>query len=231
MIRSLMVCLLTAAIAGSALGADAVNGRFIGVGPTVLFGDFSGLNDAFARQGIGKLSSTHATTGCSGFSVFGRAVFGFAGWDGDQTVSSESLTAKVTIRGGEFNIGYCVVKQAHLLVAPVLGIGGNVYDIALAPVNSDFSSFDNLLQHPRRTSSASSAALLLSPQLMVTVPISFVGLQLRGGYQYQPANSKWELSEGGQLREGPSIAKGTPFVALSVVFGPTSKLHRNRSNG
>jgi hypothetical protein len=230
MIRSLVVCLLTAAIAGSALGADAVENRFVGVGPTVLFGDFSGLNDAFARQGIGKLSSTHAVAGLSGFGVFGRAVFGFGGWDGDQTVSSDSLTAKVTIRGGEFNIGYCVVKQAHLLVAPVLGIGGNVYDIALAPVNSDFSSFNNMLQHPRRTSSVSSAALLLSPQLMVTVPIAFVGLQLRGGYQYQPASSKWELSEGGQLTEGPSMARGTPFAALSVVFGPTRKLHGNRSN-
>ena len=228
--RSLVVCLLTAAIAGSALGADAVNGRFVGVGPTVLFGDFSGLNDAFARQGIGKLSSTHAVAGLSGFGVFGRAVFGFGGWDGDQTVSSESLTAKLTIAGGEFNLGYCVVKQAHLLVAPVLGIGVNVYNVALSPVNNDFSNFNKLLQNPRRTSSASSAALLLSPQLMVTVPISFVGLQLRGGYQYQPASSKWELSEGGKLQEGPSMAKGTPFVALSVVFGPTSKLHRNRSN-
>ena len=86
--RSLVVCLLTAAIAGSALGANSVDGRFISFGPTVLFGDFSGLNDAFARQGIGKLSSTHATAGASGFGVFGRAVFGFAGWDGDQTVSS-----------------------------------------------------------------------------------------------------------------------------------------------
>jgi len=225
MIRSLVVCLLTAAIAGSALGADAVENRFVGVGPTVLFGDFSGLNDAFARQGIGKLSSTHAVAGLSGFGVFGRAVFGFGGWDGDQTVSSDSLTAKVTIRGGEFNIGYCVVKQAHLLVAPVLGIGGNVYNIALAPVNSDFSSFNNMLQHPRRTSSVSSAALLLSPQLMVTVPISFVGLQLRGGYQYQPLSSAWWLSDGGRLLEGPSVAKGTPFAALSIVFGATGQLH------
>jgi len=219
--RPLAVCLLSAAIASSALGVDGVKGRFVGLGPTFLFGDFSGLIDAFARQGIGKLSSTHTTTGCSGFGVFGRAVFGFAGWDGDQTVSSESLAAKVTIRGGELNIGYCVVKQAHLLVAPVFGIGVNVYDVALAPINSDLSSFDNLLQHPRRTSSASSTALLLSPQLMVTVPISFVGLQLRGGYQYQPASSKWKLSEGGQLQEGPSMAKGTPFVALSVVFRRT----------
>ena len=230
MIRSLVVCLLTAAIAGSALGANSVDGRFISFGPTVLFGDFSGLNDAFARQGIGKLSSTHATAGASGFGVFGRAVFGFGGWDGDQTVSSESLTAKVTIGGGELDFGYCVVKQAHLLVAPMLGIGVNVYDIALSPVNNDFSNFNNLLQNPRRTSSASSAALLLSPQLMVTVPISFVGLQLRGGYQYQPASSKWKLSEGGKLQEGPSMAKGTPFMALSVVFGPRSWSHRNRGN-
>lgn len=230
MIRSLVVCLLTAAIAGSAFGANAVDGRFVSVGPTFLFGDFSGLNDAFARQGIGKLSSTHAVTGCSGFGVFGHAVFGFAGWDGDQTVSSESLAAKLTIRGGEFNFGYSVVKQAHLLVAPMLGIGVNVYDIALSPVNNDFSNFNNLLQNPRRTSSTSSAALLLSPQLMVTVPISFVGLQLRGGYQYQPASSKWELSEGGKLTEGPSMAKGTPFVAMSVVFGPRGLSRGSRSN-
>jgi len=224
-VRSLVVCLLTAAIAGSALGANTMRGGFAGFGPTVLFGDFSGLNDAFARQGMDKLHSTHWTMGGSAFGVHDRIVIGGGGWGGAQTVSSESLAAEVTIAGGEFDIGYCVIKHEHLLVAPVLGIGGTVYGIGLTPVGDDVSSLDRLLQHPGRTSSASSAALHLSPQLMVTVPISFVGLQLRGGYQYQPLSSAWWLSDGGRLLEGPSMAKGTPFAALSIVFGATGKLH------
>jgi hypothetical protein len=54
---------------------------------------------------------------------------------------------------------------------------------------------------------------------MVTIPISFVGLQLRGGYCYTPMNSEWGLEGGSTLSSGPTISKGMPFVTLNVVFG------------
>ena len=212
--------LVVLALAAAAVAAPPVNGGFGCFGPTVGIVNFSGLDDALATGGISqKLGSTQWGFGGAGFALIDRVVIGGGGWGSSQTVGSDSLRATVEIAGGEFDLGYQVFSMEHLLLAPVLGIGGGGYTIELQKLSEGPLSFGELLENPGRTSKVSFSGLTLSPQLMVTVPISFVGLQLRGGYNYTPVTPEWKLEGGSTLSEGPAIAKGMPFVTLNVVFG------------
>ena len=220
MTRYVTSLLSLALVAATAFAAPPINGGFGCFGPVVGFADFSGLDDAFATAGITrKLGSMHWGFGGGGFALVNRVVIGGSGWGGSQTVGSNNLRAKVEIGSGEFDLGYQVFSMKHLLIAPVLGIGGGGYTIELQKLSDTPQTFGDLLQNPGRTSKVSFSGLTLSPQLMVTVPISFVGLQLRGGYCYTPMNPAWELEGGSKLAHGPAISKGLPFVSLNVVFG------------
>jgi len=220
MTRHITSLLLLALSAATAVGAPPVNGGFGCFGPTVGMVDFSGLDEAFAAGGITqKLGSMQWGFGGGGFALIDRVVIGGSGWGSSQTVGPDSLRATVEIAGGEFDLGYQVFSMKHLLIAPVLGIGGGGYTIELQKTSEAPQNFNQLLENPGRTSKVSFSGLTLSPQLMITVPISFVGLQLRGGYCYAPTNPEWGLEGGGKLSSGPTISKGMPFATLNVVFG------------
>jgi hypothetical protein len=218
--RHVASLLLVSLMAAAAVAAPPVNGGFGCFGPTVGIVNFSGLDDALASGGVSqKLGSMQWGFGGAGFALINRVVIGGGGWGSSQTVGSDSLRATVAIAGGEFDLGYQVFSLEHLLIAPVLGIGGGGYTIELQKLSEGTLSFGELLENPGRTSKVSFSGLALSPQVMVTVPISFVGLQLRGGYSYTPMNPEWGLEGGGKLSSGPAISKGMPFVTLNVVFG------------
>jgi len=219
--RHVTSLLLLGFLAATAVATPPVNGAFGCFGPTVAIVNFDGLNATFhgADSSFGKLSSVQWGFGGAGFALIDRVVIGGSGWGGSQTVGSDDLRASVEVAGGEFDLGYQVFSMQHLLVAPVLGIGGGGYTIELQKLSDAPLTFDKLLENPGRTSKVSFSSLSLSPQLMVTVPISFVGLQLRGGYCYTPSNPEWGLEGGSKLSSGPTISKGMPFATLNVVFG------------
>jgi hypothetical protein len=222
--------LVVLALAATAVAAPPFNGGFGCFGPTVGIVDFSGLDDALATGGITqKLGSMQWGFGGGGFAIIDRVVIGGSGWGSSQTVGSDSLRATVEISGGEFDLGYQLFSLKRLLVAPILGIGGSGYTIELQKLSDAPLTFGQLLENPGRTSKVSFSGLTLSPQLMITVPISFVGLQLRGGYCYTPMNPQWGLEGGSKLAKGPAISKGMPFVALNVVFGGFEGGTRRRS--
>ena len=218
--RHVASLLLVTLLAAAAVAAPPFNGGFGCFGPTVGTVNFSGLDDALATGGITqKLGSMQWGFGGAGFALIDRVVIGGSGWGSSQTVGSDSLRAAVEIAGGEFDLGYQLFSLKHLLIAPVLGIGGGGYTIELQKLSDAPGTFDRLLENPGRTSKVSFSGLTLSPQLMVTVPISFVGVQLRGGYCYTPANPAWGIEGGDKLSSGPAISKGMPFASLNVVFG------------
>jgi len=220
MMRHVASLLSVVLLAATAVAAPPVNGGFGCFGPTVGFVDFGGLDDALSTGGITQeLSSMQWGFGGAGFALIDRVVIGGSGWGGSQTVGSDNLRASVEVTGGEFDLGYQVFSTKHLLIAPVLGIGGGGYTIELQRLSGVPPTFDSLLKNPGYTSKVSFSSLTLSPQLMVTIPISFVGLQLRGGYCYTPTTPEWTLDNGGKLATGPSIGKGMPFASLNVVFG------------
>ncbi len=219
--RNIAVSLLAGLLLASvAVAAPPVNGGFGCVGPTVGIVDFSGLDNALAAGSITqKLGSMQWGFGGGAFALVNRVVIGGSGWGSSQTVGSNDLRATVEIASGEFDLGYQVFSMKHLLIAPVLGIGGGGYTIELQKLSGMPLTFDSLLKNPGYTSKVSFSSLTLSPQLMVTVPISFVGVQLRGGYCYTPTTPQWGLEGGGRLSSGPTISKGMPFATLNVVFG------------
>ena len=218
--RHLISLSLIALLAAAAVAAPPFNGGFGCFGPTVGMVDFSGLDRALANGFIiQKLGSMQWGFGGGGYAIIDRMVIGGSGWGGSQTVGSGTLRATIEITGGEFDLGYQVFSLKRLLIAPMLGIGGGGYTIELQKLSSDPLTFGQILADPGRTSTVAFSGLTLSPQLMITVPITFVGLQLRGGYCYTPANPQWELKGGGKLSSGPTINKGMPFVTLNVVFG------------
>jgi hypothetical protein len=214
--------LLIALLAAFAVAAPPLNGGFGCFGPTVGLVDFAGLSQAFKDAGVQlahEPSSMQWGFGGSGFALIDRIVIGGGGWGSSQTVGSDSLRATIQIAGGEFDLGYQVLSLKHLLIAPVLGIGGGGYTIDLQKLSAEPLTFGQLLENPGRTSTVSFSGLTLSPQLIITVPITFVGVQARGGYCYTPMDPEWGLHGGGRLASGPTIAKGMPFVTLNVVFG------------
>jgi opacity protein-like surface antigen len=226
------VIVLVALLAATAVAAPPVNGGFGCFGPTVGLVDFSGLDDAFSTTGITqKLASLQWGFGGAGYALINRVVIGGSGWGSSQTVGSHDLRATVEIAGGEFDLGYQVFSLKHLLIAPVLGIGGGGYTVELQKLSGAPFTFDSLLKNPGYTSKVSFSGLTLSPQLMVTIPISFVGLQLKGGYCYTPTNPEWGLEGGSKLSSGPAISQGMPFATLNVVFGGFeggTRRHRGR---
>jgi hypothetical protein len=220
--RNTLSLTLIALLAATAVAAPPINGGFGCFGPTVGIVDFDGLNQAFRDGGViltQQPSSMQWGFGGGGFALIDRVVIGGSGWGSSQTVGSDSLRATIQIAGGEFDLGYQVFSIKHLLIAPVLGIGGGGYTIELQKLSGAPLTFGQLLQEPGRTSTVSFSSLTLSPQLMVTIPISFVGVQLRGGYCYTPMTPEWALQGGSKLSSGPTIAKGMPFVTFNVVFG------------
>lgn len=218
--RHLVGLLVVILAASTTVAAPPVNGGFGCFGPTVGLVNFDSLNAALAGGGITQnLESMHWGFGGAGFALIDRVVIGGSGWGGSQTVGSNDLRATVEIAGGEFDLGYQVFSMEHLLIAPVLGIGGSGYTIELQKLSGMPLTFNSLLKDPGYTSTVSFSTLSLTPQLMITVPFSFVGLQLRGGYCYTPTNPEWTLEGGSKLSSGPTISKGMPFATLNVVFG------------
>ncbi|MEO0078058.1 MAG: hypothetical protein ABIK86_03555 [candidate division WOR-3 bacterium] len=210
-------------VAGSALAEkhEGTSGGFGCFGPTLALVDFSKLNSSLSAYGSQKLSSMHWTFGGAGYAFVNRIVLGGSGWGGSQSVSlrHDSLLCRVSYSGGQFEAGYMVIDLKHLLVAPLLGVGGAGYEIELEPISSNAPSFDSLLASPGRTSSVSTTSFSLVPQLMVTVPVSFIGLQFKAGYCFAPGAPEWKFADGARLFRGPELPRATPFIALNVVFG------------
>ncbi len=194
------------------------SGGFGWFGPTVSFVDFAGLNAELDRIGVGELNSLHWQFGGGGHGHFGRIVIGGSGWGGSQSVSSDSQLVRVDISGGQFEAGYSVLMLKHLVVTPMLGIGGNGYSITSENRNYP-GNFQEFLQGPGPTSSIEFSNFSLAPMLDILIPVEFIGVRLCGGYTYTTGTPEWEFPGGGILPGGPDVAAGSPFASLSIAFG------------
>jgi hypothetical protein len=222
--RVLLATLCLGLLAPVALAKGGAGG-YGGFTTSIGFVDFSGLNSTLGRYRFDELGSLQWLNGGAGFGWIDRVMIGGSGWAGTQTVASESLglRCRVTVSGGQFDLGYTVIDFRRLSVTPMLGIGASGCEIALEPANASLPNLDSLLLHPGRTSAVSYTEFAGSLQLALTIPISFVALQLRGGYAFTPGTPAWELADGGKLLRGPAVAKGMPFVHLCVLFGGRSR--------
>ncbi|MGQ9707919.1 MAG: hypothetical protein ACUVUR_03465 [bacterium] len=215
----LLVFVIAAAVARGTAGGY---GCF---GPSLSLINYDDINASLARNRVKKLSSQHWLFGGGGYALVNRVIIGGAGWAGTQTVASESLNlfCRVNYGGGEFRAGYTVLDIKHLIIAPSLGIGGGGYSINLGPYNQTVPNFDSLLNHPGRTSTVNLSGFTLNPQLAIIIPITFLGLEIRGGYNFGPLAAAWEFEDRGILAQGPEMATANPWFSLNVIIGGFSR--------
>ena len=199
-----------------ARGTSGAIGTF---GPTLALIDFSSLNNSLRNTGFNEVSSQHWMFGGGGYLIANRTTIGGAGWGGTQTVTTDSVVCRIYYGGGEFRAGYILLDSRYLLITPGIGVGGDGYTINLEPENHNVYNFDSLLLNPGRTATVSLSRFSLNPQIAFTIPISFVGIDIRGGFNIGPFDSKWRFADHGVLRDGPKMAIGTPWVSLNIFFG------------
>ncbi len=211
-------------LAAAILFASGTSGGMGAFGPALGLIDFTEINAALTRAGMEKLSSSHWMFGGGGYAIANRTIIGGAGWGGRQSIYSEplNLVCRVNYGGGEFRTGYVLLDLKHLLIAPMLGIGSGGYTIKLEPFNRPVNNLDSLLRNPGRTAVLSLSGFSLNPHLAVIIPISFIGMELRGGYLLGPFTSGWEVEGGGVLNE-PKMKKGTPWFSINVIIGGFSR--------
>lgn len=203
------------------VSARTTAGGYGAFGPCIALLNYEKINNTFQRYGFTSLSNRHWLFGGGGYALTNRVLIGGAGWGGTQSVVSESLNVlcQVNYGGGEFRTGYVIFDFRHLLVAPGLGIGGGGYSISLSPENRTVPSFDTLLTNPGRTSTVDFSGFSLNPQLTFILPFSFIGLELRGGYNIGPLGANWRLEDGGTILRGPEMTKGNLWFSLNIILG------------
>jgi hypothetical protein len=204
-------------------------GGFGYFGPAICITDVDGLNQVFRRNGYNsEFSSIHWLMGGGGYALINRVIIGGSGAGGSQSIASNNTRSRLDIGGGHFEVGYMPLVLKHLFLGPALGIGGWNYTLTLEPTAGDVQNLDSLLAHPGRTSQASLSRLTITPELIVHVPISFVGVQLKAGYIFAPTGQEWTLAHGNKLLNGPEIASGTVFANVNVAFGGMDQERRRR---
>ncbi len=225
--------IVVSALIATILFARGTSGGYGCFGPSVALIDYEKINEIFTRNGVTKLSSQHWLFGGGGYLLANRVLIGGAGWGGTQSVTSESLNlfCEVNYGGGEFRTGYAVVDLKHLLIIPGIGIGGGGYSITLGPDNQTVPNFDSLLKNPGRTSTVNFSGFNINPQITFVIPISFVGVEIRAGYNLGPLGGKWEFADRGNLARGPEMAKTNPWLSFNLLFGGFSRQKKGAFKG
>lgn len=213
--------LVAIALVPALLFARGTNGGMGTFGPTLALIDFSNLNNSLRNAGFEEVSSKQWMLGGGGYLIANRTMIGGAGWGGNQTVTSDSsqVICRVNYGGGEFRAGYIILDSRYLLITPGIGIGGGGYTITLESENQNIPDFDTLLRNPGRTSTVSLSSFSLNPQIAFTIPISFIGIDIRGGFNFGPFASKWQFADHGVLGGGPKMSNGVPWVSVNFLFG------------
>ncbi len=206
--------------------ARAWSGGFGYFGPMLAMTDVDGFNEVFAQNGFGELDQLYWLIGGGGYALVNRVIIGGSGAGGSQAVSSGSVRCRVEMGGGQFELGYAPLITKHLFVGAALGIGAWGYTVTLEPTSGDELNLDSLLARPGRTSQASASRMTMTPELIVHIPISFAGVQLKAGYLFSPTTPEWNLADGNKLLAGPELSNGAVFVNLNVAFGGMGKDRR-----
>ncbi|MBM3323260.1 hypothetical protein FJY69_07275 [candidate division WOR-3 bacterium] len=208
------------------VSARAWGGGFGYFGPMVAMTDVDGFNEVFARNGFGKLDQLHWLMAGGGYALINRVIIGGSGAGGAQVVASSSTRCRVEMGGGQFELGYAPLVTRHLFIGAALGIGAWGYTVTLEPTSGDEQNLDSLLARPGRTSQVSASRVTMTPELIIHVPISFAGIQLKAGYLFSPTTPEWNLADGNKLLSGPKLSNGTLFANLNVAFGGMDKGRR-----
>jgi membrane-associated protease RseP (regulator of RpoE activity) len=187
-------------------------------GPGVTMFKYDRLNAMFARHGLDTLKNRQFVFGGGGWGQVGRVRLGGYGLGGGLTVDNDTVSVDVSYGVGFFEVGYALINAKHFMLTPLLGIGGCGLDMKISKLHP-ITNIDSLLSDPGGKIQVSKGGFAMYPGLAIDIPISFVGLSLKGGYIWSPMMSAW-TQEGSAIKTNdPEVNLSGPFASLGIMFG------------
>jgi hypothetical protein len=222
-LRALITAGLVAMLPPALLDAQQVRfgvGRgYFQVGYQVL--DLDALNGTLRADGIPEFEEGFYTLGGGGHVERGRFLFGGEG-HGLLVQSETSGGFKRGLAGGYgfFDMGFLVLRSDRFRVFALGGIGAG--GIGLTAEERSVTSFEDVLEEPRRGSTLSTGGFLFQLAAGADHIIRFrdnanngLAVGLRGGYVFTPGDSDWRVN-GSDAPGGPEAGPGGAYVRFSV---------------
>jgi hypothetical protein len=217
---TVIVILSTALVAAEGYG---------GFSMSIMMPKVDSINARLQAHNFPALSKNQFALGGGGWGG-DKIVLGGSGFGGFETVENDSMQIEASYGGGFFEAGYVIPIVSFLRARPILGLGGTGYTMHFRPRLGDVS-FDSLLVHPGRTSSIEGGGFALMGALGITIPIQFIGIDIKGGYIFSPSKVNWSFEDGSKLLMGPYFKPGGLFVTVSFVFGGNERMAKKRLMG
>lgn len=192
-------------------------------GPGLIFFNYDALNSVLANNRIARAQNSQFVFGGGGWGQLGKVRLGGWGVGGAQSVNSDSVYVELSYGVGLFELGYCFLNTP-IKITPLIGIGGGGTTLKIKSRVYTPLTLNDVFSSPGGIAKISKGGLTLFSGLALDIPISFVGLSLKGGYLLNPVQSAWILEDFDEIK-GPQFNPKGPFVSVSIMFGCIGK-HR-----
>lgn len=175
------------------------------------------LNTYLSAHNLDTIDNQQFVFGGGGWGQGKRVRFGGFGMGGGKVVTNDTVSVEIGYGFGIFEIGYAVVNTKHFILTPQIGLGG--YGVGLTiKLKNPRTDLHDLFFLPTGKAEVSKGGLTLLPSLVIDIPISKIGLHLKGGYLYTPLSSGWQQNDFGTI-SGPDLKLNGTFVTMGILFG------------
>ncbi len=217
--RREMLAVISMLMAISLCGRE-ISGGFGGFEFGRISCDAAELNERFSEHGIEEIENMAYAWGGSGYGVVSNVIIGGSGRGGSIETESDSLSIKIDMGYGLFEVGYLFPLGSKIAFFPLFGIGGRDISIHARPNLGDVD-FDSLLTPvgAGRTSTTYTNSTILSLSLAGVYRLgSFISIFAKAGYIHDFVGD-WKLEDGAMLKNEPDFSLKGPSFSAGVVFG------------
>lgn len=182
--------------------------------------DATELNERFEDYGIENIEDMFNAWGGEGYAIISNVIMGGSGRGGSIETESDSLSIKIDMGYGLFEVGYLFPLGSKIAFFPLIGIGGRGINIHARPNLGDVD-FNELLTPggAGRTSTAQTNSTVLSLSLAGVYRLgSFISIFAKAGYIHD-FGGDWKLDDGAMLKNEPDFGLKGPSFSAGVVFG------------
>ena|GEM_PF-1319075 len=208
-----------------AVGITADEISFSGFVLSYMMPDLSDLSNDFSSAGLSTIDDEIVTFGYGSWGGFKNVVFGLWGYGREGKYDGPDASTRMFYSGIYAEPGYFLNIYKGFGVMPGVSIGASKIKLKLRESNLGDTDFDDLLAEPTRTSKVKYRTFTVAPTLTINIPIEFLILSLRGGYQWSPFQGNWKLKDGANLVNPPDINISGPFASVCLMFGDVAKIN------
>jgi hypothetical protein len=195
--------------------------------------DIKDLNSRLEKKGYPKISDNFISLGGGGHVVINNKVI--IGGEGYSLIEKEAISGsyktQLNVDYGFLNLGYIIYSTKKLKVYPLLGLGAGEMSLKIVEKGTSSSSFDDILNNPKRGVDITTGGLLLNLAIGTDYLLNFGGdnkekwrlvFGLRLGYTFVPVKGDWKMDEVG-ISGGPDIGITGPYIHLVIGGGGFGK--------